>query len=351
MNPLSHLLRKPFAVCLLLFVALILAPFNRTYSQQRSAYDLAAWIIAAVYDSDTTTINWALKEGGQIDFKRSGSNALDYAISRKNAAMVRFLLQKGASVDSVNVEGMNALQYAEKIGNAEVIQLISAKMKINTPQVNEVQEQKILRDKKKIANTKVGKIPTIKSNTHKVGDTVLISRDKGKTWEPGIIKEINTKLFQSEGVIMYLAENMAKTAQVYLDINFITTLTRQASWTSFFIGDWDLYLPIAATERVIDRDVYQVIGGGNKLPPVRINSDGTYTWITDTKKVIKGKWRENNNAPGLILTQGDRGVDWLMYNTSDAFNRKTFKTDYIILFPVTNVYTAKHGFRIIDKKK
>jgi hypothetical protein len=340
----SHLLRKPFAISLLLFAALILAPFDRIYSQQRSAYDLAAWIIAAVYDNDTTTINWALKEGGQIDFKRNGSNALDYAISRKNTAMVRFLLQKGASVDSVNVEGMNALQYAEKIGNAEVIQLISAKMKIKTPQVNEEQELKIV-------NTKDGKIPTIKSNTHKVGDTVLISRDRGKTWGPGIIKEINTKLFSKEGVTMYLAENMAKTAQDYLDINFITTLTRQASWTSFFIGDWDLYLPIAATERVVDRDVYQVISGGDKLPPVRINSDGTYTWVTDTKKVIKGKWRKNNNAPGLILSQGDRGVDWLLYNTSDSFNRKIYKTDYIILSPVTNFYTAKHGFRIVDNKK
>jgi hypothetical protein len=87
------------------------------------------------------------------------------------------------------------------------------------------------------------------------------------------------------------------------------------------------------------------------LPPLRINLDGTFTWVTDNKKVIKGKWRQNNNAPGLILMQGEGGVDWLMYNTSDDNNRKIYKKDYIILSPATKFNNAKHGFRIVDKKQ
>lgn len=349
MKQLLRSLHHPFFLAVLVFLLLELLPLSRTYSQQRSAYDLAAWIIAAANDNDTTGINWALKEGGQIDFKRGGSNALQMAIYRKNAAMVRFLLQKGASVDSVDYEGMGALQYAKKMGNPEVIQLISAKIKGETaPVINETRGD--ITGNKKPA-TPGGKVMSAaRTYRYKPGENVLISRDKGKTWEPGTIKDVNVK-FIEEGLPPYLVENKAKTDQRYLDPNFITTLTRQPAWTSFFIGDWDLYLPIAATNRVIDRDVYQIISGGDRLPPLRINSDGTFTWVTPNKTMIKGKWRENNHAPGIILMQGEGGADWLVYNTSDDKNRKIFKSDYIILSPVTRSDTPKHGFRIKDPKK
>jgi hypothetical protein len=59
----------------------------------------------------------------------------------------------------------------------------------------------------------------------------------------------------------YLVENEARTVQNYYDPSFVTTLERQRSWTSFFIGDWDTYLPMAYSDRIIGRDVYRTFEG------------------------------------------------------------------------------------------
>ncbi|MCW3112728.1 MAG: hypothetical protein JWR18_1124 [Segetibacter sp.] len=334
------------AVASLFFSIILILPVKRVTAQQRSAYDLAAWIIAAVDTYDTANVNWALKQGGQIDYKRAGMNALELAIYYKKTAMVKFLLEKGASVDSVSQDGLNALQYAEKRGEPEIIQLIKKKMKPDAVQAVDLVKNNTLAVKKDQVPANVIGV-AIQAKAYKVGDKVLHSRDRGKTWEIGTIKEISTNArLIADGVPAYLVENSSKTDQKYLDLNFITTLTRQPSWTSFFLDDWDLNLPMAATERVIDRDVYTIFSGGDRLPPLRIKSDGSYTWVIDKNKVIKGRWKENDNGPGIILLQGYRATNWLVYNTTDANNRKIYKRDYIIVTDVKGNYTANHGFRI-----
>ena len=331
------------------FLIILLLPVKELFAQQRSQYDLAAWIIAAVDTYDTTQVNWALKEGGQIDFKRAGMNALEVAMYDKKTAMIQFLLQKGASIDSVNQDGMNALQYAEKIGQQEIIQIIKNKMNPNAvvlvkPIPNIIQAENKNKEPNPAAN-----LP-FKLTTYKVGDKVLHSRDAGKTWEPGHIKEISTNArLIADGISPYLVENAAKTSQNYLDLNFITTFTRQPFWTSFFVGEWNLSSPIVATERIIDREVYRIISGGDKLPPLRINADSTYSWVIDKKKVIKGRWIKNIDAPGIILLKGYREVNWIVYNTSNSDNRKIFKTDYIIITDQNGNYLSNHGFRITSK--
>lgn len=334
----------------IIFTALAL-PYS-SFAQQRSAYDLAAWIIAAVPDQDTTSINWALKEGGDIDFMRGGSNALHYAIYYKKPAMVKFLLGKGASPLVVNEDGRNALQHAEKVGNADILLLIKKSMGIAAAPEQvlkmEAVPQKsvpVIIPETPVTEAVKPDLP-VKTNSLKVSDIVLHSRDRGKTWERGTIKEISMDpTLITDNQPLYLLENQAKTAQGYFDISYITTLGRQSSWTSFFAGDWDLHLPIAATERIIDRDVYQIISGGDRLPPLRINTNGTYSWIIDKAKVIKGRWKANNNAPGIILIAGYRGANWLMYNTSNAQNHKIYKADYVMMVSEAN-YTPQHGFRI-----
>jgi hypothetical protein len=330
------------------FSFLFFGSYSIVNAQQRSPHDLAAWMIAAVPDNDTATINWALKEGGQIDFKRSNYNALTQAIFNKKPDMVKFLLQKGASVDSVNIDGLNALQYAEKMGDPLIIELIKNKLTASTS----VRSSKA---KEKDTNTDPVFIKKTVLNAgnyiYKVGEKVLHSRDKGKTWEPGVIKEISTNQdLRSAGISPYLVENMSKTDQRYLDTNFITSLTRQTSWTAFFIGDWDLYLPITSVDRQINRDVYTIISGGDRLPPLRINKDGTYSWVIDKEKVIKGKWEVNKDAPGIILISGDKTANWLMYNTTDNQNKKIYKNDYIIISPLSGHSSPKHGFRIHKSK-
>lgn len=341
------------SACIIISLFFLLLPCV-SMAQQRSAYDQAAWIIAAVPDNDTTTINQALKEGGEIDFKRGGMNALHYAIHYKRPAMVKFLLSKGASPFIVNEDGKTPLELAEKTGNQDIILLIRNKTGIgNRPAdapvtaakkvVNGNPEQgaRVITGKDKVEAPVRGRL--------RVGEVVLYSRDRGKTWNRGYIKGISTDPdLITDNQPLYLVEDQAKVSQDYIDISYITTLERQDSWTSFFVGDWDLHLPIAVTERVIERDVYQFISGGDRLPPLRINANGTYSWVIDSKKVIKGKWKPNNQAPGIILMSADRGADWLMYNTSNAKNRKIYKADYIMLVSESH-YTSKHGFRI--KKK
>ena len=310
-------------------------PFKIRF-QARSDYDLAAWLIAAVNDNDTVKANWALEQGNPIDYPRAGQNALHNAIYKRNPAMVEFLLRKGASLSTVNEDGMNALQYAEKIGNPTILQLLKERSGI------------IAEVKKPDAPVKDPVQPVTKpaagKSTFKQGDTVLHSRDRGRTWERGIIKEVSTNpQLITDNTPLYLVENMTKTSQNYLDINFLTTLERKPEWTTFFTGDWDLYLPIAATERIIDRDVYQIISGGDRHPPLRINVNNTYSWVIDKNKVIRGTWKANDKGPGVILLKGDRGIDWLVYNTSDAANRKIYKKDYVMIVFDAH-YTTKHGF-------
>jgi hypothetical protein len=103
-------------------------------------------------------------------------------------------------------------------------------------------------------------------------------------------------------------------------------------------------------DRTIDRDPYTVISGGQKLPPLRINSNGTYIWVIDKNKVVKGVWENNTNAPGIILKNGDRSDNWLMYNSTDDTNRGIYKSDYIILTPQSEKYSQRHGFRISKKR-
>ncbi len=337
---------------LILFLLVILIiPVKQVLAQQRSTYDLAAWIIASVDSYDTTTVNWALKEGGQIDFKRGGMNALEMAMYYKKTAMIKFLLNKGASVDSINQDGMNALQYAEKIGNPEITQLIKSRWTNGViSSISDTGKAAAVRalPRSNASPTQEANIPF--NALYKVGDKVLHSRDRGKTWEPGLIKEVSSNArILADGIPPYLVENVSKTSQNYLDANFVTTFERQPWWTSFFVGDWKLNAPIAATERIIDREVYTIIGGGDRLPPIRINANGTYSWVISKTKIIKGKWTKNADAPGIILLNGYRDVNWVVYNTSDSNNRKIFKTDYIIIADQNGNYLSNHGFRIVKK--
>lgn len=337
---------KRSSFVLMVFIISLLLPFKQTSAQQRSTYDLAAWVIGAVYDYDTATINLALKQGADINFKRAGSNALEMAMFYKKPAIFKFLLQKGASIDSINQDGMNALQYAEKIDNAEILQIIRSYKNANSTTSNTEINPKPVVEINEAVLTET--IPLNKR--YKVGDIVLHSRDNGKKWETGYIKEISTnKRLLADGISPYLVENTLKTSQNYLDTNYITSLTRQSSWTSFFVGDWNLQNPFAGVTRIIGNDVYNIYNGGEKLPPIRINANGTYSWVIDKKKVIKGNWIPNTDAPGIILVKGYRDVNWLAYNTSNDDNRKIFKKDYIIISDANGLYLEHHGFRMGKK--
>ena len=56
-----------------------------------------------------------------------------------------------------------------------------------------------------------------------------------------------------------------------------------------------------------------------RLPPLRINADGSYTWRVQqggAEKLLKGRWVPSPAGPGVLLKDGDQGADWLVYNNS-----------------------------------
>ena len=57
-----------------------------------------------------------------------------------------------------------------------------------------------------------------------------------------------------------------------------------------------------------------------RLPPLRINADGTYSWRVQQakggEKLLKGSWVPNPEGPGVILKNAEQGADWLVYNNS-----------------------------------
>lgn len=323
-----------------LAITAALCPASPLLAQQRSPYDLAAWLNSAASDDDTATALWALKEGLDINYVRPPGPALHCAIFSKRPRMVKFLLAKGANPNVVNAEGLNALEYAEKHSTPEIVQQLKSVMGIKTPAPAKPDA---------IANKPASQTParaTTVKTAFNVGDVVLHSRDRGRTWERGTVLKISfDPMITTDGVPKYLIENIEKTVKNYYDPNFLTTLTRHPSWTSFFAGDWDLYLPIAGSDRIIGKDVYTVIGGGDRLPPLRVSANGTYSWVVDKKTVIKGQWKANPIGPGIILLKGERGYDWLMYNTTDAANRKIYKADNVMLVTESH-YSTRHGFRL-----
>lgn len=316
-------------------------PFSSVTAQERSQYDLAAWMNAAQYDNDTASVNWALKQGLHIDYRRGWGNGLHLAIYHKRPMMVKFLLRKGASVDALTEEGLTALQLAEKIGDQEIIDIIKSKKGISTPATKPGNVNSSKPPAVSTANT-----PKLKGARYAEGEKVLFSPDRGKNWEPGIVLKVSDDpMITKGGAPLYHIQNLDKSVSGYYDVCYVTALQRQPSWTTFFVGDWNLYLPMTVTERVIDRDLYKIYSGADRLPPLRINANNTYLWVIDKKKVIRGKWQPNPKGPGVVLLKGDGGTNWYVYSQADNSSNSIYNTDQVRL--VSEPYgTPRYGFRI-----
>ena len=143
---------------------------------------------------------------------------------------------------------------------------------------------------------------------YKVGERVLYSGSGGKTWEPATIKSIDPKYG-------YNFPEVSGSSDAY----FVVSTKREPFWTQWFIGDWKVTVPTAMNLMTDGRNVFRVVSGGMRLPPLRILADGSYHWRYEQngeEKLIKGRWVENPNGPGVILKSAAEGADWLVYNNS-----------------------------------
>lgn len=304
-----------------------------------------------------------LDAGYNINGQSGGNTALHTAILDKRIEVVKLLLLYGAdlSITEENYGGLNALQLAEKQGQTEIAVLIrqaaAARSGSGTKVRNTVGTTNAPDNTENAATT--SSRPNLAASDlyspmweapgrFKVGETVLYSRDRGKAWQRGTITKITTLEYvpRVKGILFYQIDDLRKVTTDIVDTAFVTTLERQDYWTEFFTGDWNLTLPMAMTERAVGNDVYRVYSGAGRLPPLRVNANGTYSWSIDKNKVIRGSWKANENGPGLILQNGDRGDNWILYSTSEASERESFKTDTVQLVSESGNYTPKHGFRL-----
>ena len=147
-----------------------------------------------------------------------------------------------------------------------------------------------------------------KLGRYQVGQEVLFSGTAGKTWDRGVIKSIDP-------VYGYNIDGWTGSYDPF----FVVATEREPFWTSYFIGDWKVSVPMAMGAVTDGRYVYRTVTGGMRLPPLRINADGTYSWRVQQGKgeqLIRGRWEPNPKGPGVILKGAEKGADWLVYNNS-----------------------------------
>lgn len=143
---------------------------------------------------------------------------------------------------------------------------------------------------------------------YKVGQQVLFSGTAGKTWDSGVIKSIDP-------VYGYNIDGWTGSYDPF----FVVGTEREPFWTGYFVGDWKVSVPMAMGAVTDGRYVYRTVTGGLRLPPLRINADGTYLWRVqkgNQEQLIRGRWEPNPKGPGVVLKAAEKGADWLVYNNS-----------------------------------
>jgi uncharacterized protein YodC (DUF2158 family) len=140
----------------------------------------------------------------------------------------------------------------------------------------------------------------------KTGEEVLYTQTS--TWQRGIIKNYDpvTRLYTLQDVYVGIpCHSIVKPANTYNN--------------DFFIGTWNVKVSGAIHYTEKDDKVQGNISGGTNLYPLVIKKDGTYTWKISSKKTIGGKWKNREDAPGIVILKGIDNLDWIVYETTEAF--------------------------------
>lgn len=146
-----------------------------------------------------------------------------------------------------------------------------------------------------------------------IGDQVRFTDNGGALWETGKIVAIDPKMG-------YLVEGRGG-SQYYHHRYEVAGTQSEPFWTDWFVGDWRISIPVASNVVTDGTNLYRTYSGGMRLPPLKVNADGSYSWRIEQngrETLIKGRWVANPDGPGIFLQKGEHGVDWLMYNNTDV---------------------------------
>lgn len=296
----------------------------------------------AIRDGDLAAVRAFLDRGVNVNLLNSGGfSPLMTAANEGRLEIVRLLLQRGADPTIKNSSGWDAAFLADLNRHPDVVALLRGTTAA-APAAPAPAPAPSVRPAPAPAPAPAPVAPRAPASPtqwpalgqHRVGETVLYSGTAGKTWERGLIRSIDpTYGYDIEGV------------SGSFDPNFVTSLERQPYWTGYFVGDWRISVPMATNLYTDGRNVYRSFSGGMRLPPLRVNGDGTYSWRvlenSGQERLVQGRWRPNPEGPGIILERGDKGADWLMYNNT---RRDSILGETVILS--SDQHTYQDGTRI-----
>ncbi|WP_114778644.1 hypothetical protein [Botryobacter ruber] len=123
-------------------------------------------------------------------------------------------------------------------------------------------------------------------------------------------------------------------------------LPGQTPNNNFFIGKWEVHVLGATSTFTKNGDVYRRFSGGMKLPPLEVKANGTYTWVTQDNKVIRGKWIARDGVPGIVLLKAVDGLDYTLYEKTEAFATTAATRDEIGIHHVPSSTGYYHAYRI-----
>lgn len=258
---------------------------------------------AAIQDGRRAEAISLLQAGADVNGRTSGGyTPLMLAASAGDLELVKLLLQRGADPTLKNDAGWDAAYLAKINQQTQVLALLQGAAGAAPQQPARPQTTAAT-----VANGARDSHGWPRLGAFQPGQEVLYSGTAGKTWQRGTVTKLDPKFG-------YTIKEWGSE-----DPYFVVGTKREPFWTGWFVGDWRVSVPMA-TGRVTDgRNVYRVVSGGMRLPPLRIARDGTYSWRYDEgrgERLLRGRWVPNPDGPGVILKKAAYGEDWLVYNNT-----------------------------------
>lgn len=263
---------------------------------------------AAINDGRQQEAMRLIDEGADVNARTSGGyTPLMIAAGVGDEAMVRLLLARGADPSLVNDSGWTA-SYIAEINQHRHIQELLKGAATTTVAARVDATRGPSRQSKTISAAGNDSHGWPKLGAYPPGHTVIYSGSAGKTWNRGTVKNIDP-------TYGYNFEDVSGSVDAYQ----VVGASREPFWTDWFVGDWNISVPMAMNVYAAGGDLYRVVDGGMRLPPLRINQDGTYTWRyfgSAGETLLRGRWQPNPDGPGVILKAAAHGADWLVYNNT-----------------------------------
>lgn len=172
--------------------------------------------------------------------------------------------------------------------------------------------------------------------SYKKGDSVLYW---GGKWKPGTIMEVGEAYNASAknaaaGEAKYkVLEGGGLNWPDWKDFSQVAGLQREAWWTGFFTGEWQLGEVMAVNthrEGAYERTEF---GYHKATETLKVLSNGTYIWKMSDGKTVSGKWIPLADGPGIVLQKGYRGFNWTFINQSNAITMHIRKLENGRLLP------------------